>query len=116
MQSNLVTDTVRNKACKDFNRFHGDFGPGPDQVKISICSSCGIMQIKGGCELTKFGNLLLSACMSLKLNLQALEEWNKLPVDLKGAWTVYNHNGTIYHLYEKILLTNPGESVSHVVM
>ncbi len=110
MESNRVTDTVRIKACADFNRFHGDFGPSPDQVQLCKCASCGIMQIRGGYELTKFGNLPLSACKSLELNLQALEEWGQLPVDLRNAWTVYSLNGIAYHVYENLLQANLGES------
>lgn len=110
MQLNRVTDAVRIKACADFNRFHGDYGPGPDQVKICACGSCGIMQIHGGHESAKFGYLPLSGCKSLRLNLQSLEEWRKLPENLKRAWTVYNRHETAYHVYESLLQVNTGES------
>ncbi len=110
MEANRVTDTVRIKACTDFNRFHGNVGPGPGQVSICKCASCVIMQIRGSSELTKFGDLPLSACKSLVLNLQSVEEWGKLPVDLKNAWTVFCIDEIAYHVYENLLIENPGES------
>ena len=111
MHENRVTETVRYKSCKDFNRFHGDVGPGPDQVNICRCASCGLMEIKGGAELTKFSYLLLSTCLSLLLNVVALDEWASLPSELKPAWNVYNHHGAIYHVYEDLLLHNPGQMI-----
>ena len=106
-----MTDTVRIKACTDFNRFHGDVGAGTDQVKICVCGSCGIMHIKGGNELTKFGFIPLSACKVLELNVQVLEELGNLPVDLQQAWNVHTDiNGIAYHVYENLLQVNPGES------